>query len=266
MESFVEYKQGKIFFSDEGRGTVVLLIHGFLENKNIWQRMSGKLSSYFRVICVDLPGHGKSDTYGTHMTMEFMADAVFEVVKVLNISKLIMIGHSMGGYVTQNFVERYSEFVTGFGYFHSHAGADSPEAKINRGRAIKVVEENHKNYISNFIPDLFTEVNREIYRKEIDIMKTEAASMNKNGIIGALHAMRERTDGYKLLRQSKVPTIFIIGKKDFRAPMTDLKEQIFLPEKAHVLILENTAHMGFIEDFDSTSDFISGFIRGCNNQ
>lgn len=263
MHSFVDYNQGKIYFQDEGHGPTIILLHGFLENMNMWKGFTKYLSQNFRVITPDLPGHGKSSTYGAHSSMEFMAGAVHEVIKMLGVEKAVIIGHSMGGYVAQTFVELFPEIAVGFGYFHSHAAADSPESKINRGRAIKVVEENHQSFISNFIPDLFTEENREKYFAEIEIMQTEASQMNKDGIIGALYAMRERKDGYKLLKNTVLPVLFIIGKQDIRAPMEELKKQIFIAQKSQILILDKVAHMGFLEDSKSCLTFIEGFVKGC---
>ena len=94
-------------------------------------------------------------------------------------------------------------------------------------------------------------------------MQEESRTMEKEGIIAALNGMRERKDGYKLLKTTSLPVLFIIGKEDTRAPMEDLLKQIYLPKKSHVLLLGNIAHMGFIEAFDETSGFVESFVRNC---
>ncbi|MBN2745240.1 MAG: alpha/beta hydrolase [Bacteroidales bacterium] len=265
MQSFIEFRQGKIFFRDEGHGKPIVLIHGFLENLNMWIPMAKTLSQSFRVITIDLPGHGRSDVFGKYTTMDLMATAVNEVLETLSIFKAVVIGHSMGGYVAQTFAELYPEKLAGLGYFHSHAAADSPEAKINRGRAIKIVEENHANFISSFIPDLFAQENKTIYAKEIDWLKTEAQKMTKEGIISALQAMRERRDGTKLLAQLHVPIMFIIGKSDPRMNPELMKLQTWLPKKSHVLLLENVGHMGYLESFEPCTTFLKGFVEACSS-
>jgi pimeloyl-ACP methyl ester carboxylesterase len=264
MQSFVDFQGGQIHFQSEGQGPNLVLIHGFLESKSMWENFRKDLSLHFRVITPDLPGHGRSSNFDSHTSIDFMAEAINEVLQMLNVDRVIVIGHSMGGYVAQSFAELFPEKVLGFGYFHSHASADSPDAKINRGRAIKVVEENHHSFISNFIPELFTPENQKKYAEKIGLLKAEAATMDKKGIVNALTAMRERKDGYKLLRTTEKPVLFIIGKQDSRAPFEDIKMQILMPKKAHVLFLDEVAHMGFIEDFDSCKMFIKGFVESCS--
>jgi pimeloyl-ACP methyl ester carboxylesterase len=261
MNNYVEFNGGKIRYRDAGEGPVVVLIHGFLESLTMWESFVEYLQDSFRVITIDLPGHGLSSNYGTDNSMDFMAAAVKEVLDLLYVKKAVVIGHSMGGYVTVAFARNYPETVSGFGFFHSHAAADSAEAKINRGRAVKVVEQNHKEFISAFIPDLFTPENRIKLSKEIAGMQEEARRMEKEGIIAALNGMRGRKDGYSLLKNTKVPVMFIVGKQDSRAPMDDIKKQIFMPENSHVLILEKVAHMGFLEDFQQTAGFLKNFAK-----
>jgi len=263
MNSFFDFNGGKIHFRTTGEGQTVVLIHGFLENMNMWIDFENRLSGDFKVVTIDLPGHGKSSNYGQINTMDFMAKAVKNLLDILNLQKVVMIGHSMGGYVTSAFAQNYQDRLMGFGFFHSHVAADNAEGKINRGRAIKVVSENHKNFISAFIPDLFTSENRIRFANEIAQMQAESKQMEKDGIIAALNGMRERKDGYKLLKSTIIPVLFIIGKEDIRAPMEDLKKQIFMPLKSHVLILNKVAHMGFLEAFNETVGFVKGFVQNC---
>ncbi len=263
MNSFIDFEGGEIHFRTTGDGPAVVLIHGFLENMNMWSRFEKRLSKDYKIVVLDLPGHGKSSNYGQVNTMDFMAKAIKTLLDILNLQKVVIIGHSMGGYVVSAFAHNYQDRLMGFGFFHSHVAADNAEGKINRGRAIKVVSENHKNFISAFIPDLFTPENRIIFKKEISQIQEESKGMEKEGIIAALNGMRERTDGYKLLKTTNYPVLFIIGKEDIRAPMEDLKNQIFMPLKSHVLILNKVAHMGFLEAFDETSGFVEGFIKNC---
>ena len=266
MQSFIEYQGGKIHFIDQGNGPVLFLLHGFLEQKSMWKKFIEALSKRYRVIAPDLPGHGQSSLMSGDISMDAMADHVEALRSFLDIPQMVIIGHSMGGYVAQNYAQRYAQHIAGYGYFHSHASADSPEAKINRGRAMQVVKENHASFISHFIPELFTPENQICYKQEIEVMKNQAAQMTKEAIIHALTAMRERKDGYGLLKKCNKPIMFIIGKQDSRAPMEDLKEQIFSAKKSHVLILENCAHMGFLEDFESCLHFVSGFTSSCYRQ
>lgn len=260
---FFLYQGQKICFQSEGRGPVLVLLHGFLESMDIWQSFSEKLSEKYRVILIDLPGHGQSQMLADVHSMELMADAVNAILDHLDIEHCVMIGHSMGGYVALSFAEKYMNKLTGMGIFHSHALADTTEAKINRGRAIQVVKENHKDFISSFIPDLFTPENREKLSKEIARLQEISRQISKESVIAALEGMRHRTDKLKLLANTTIPVLFIIGKQDPRTPMDKMMQQISLPKHAEVLILDGVAHMGYLEAFDKTLAFIDCFVGGC---
>ena len=80
MSNHITFKNAKVHFTDHGNGDVVLLLHGFLENISMWNHLSLNLMKSYRVVCVDLLGHGKSDSIGYLHTMEMMAEAVYSVL------------------------------------------------------------------------------------------------------------------------------------------------------------------------------------------
>lgn len=133
MTGYFRYGTGLIHYSDHGRGEVIMLLHGYLETSEIWRSFSGKLSADFRVITVDLPGHGGSGMLGEIHTMETIADAIYSLIKSLGINKIFLAGHSLGGYVTLAFTELYNETLSGYCLFHSHPFPDSEEALKKEG-------------------------------------------------------------------------------------------------------------------------------------
>ena len=107
MDDKVYFKNTGIRYKAEGSGTTIVLLHGYLESSDIWDKFSGELKHEFRVISIDLPGHGKSGIVADIHTMEIMAETVNAVLDELDIDKCILIGHSMGGYVTMAFADLY---------------------------------------------------------------------------------------------------------------------------------------------------------------
>ena len=105
MTQNIKYKNISIRFREEGEGEPIILLHGYLESLNIWDEFLEELSKRFRVVSIDLLGHGKTGNIGQIHTMDMMADAVNFVLVHLDISKCTMIGHSMGGYVTLAFLQ-----------------------------------------------------------------------------------------------------------------------------------------------------------------
>ncbi|OIP01545.1 MAG: hypothetical protein AUJ97_06920 [Bacteroidetes bacterium CG2_30_32_10] len=246
-------------YKDQGKGKAIVLIHGFTESLTIWNKFSEALSKKYRIIRIDLPGHGKSKCMGKFHLMEDMADAIDSVIKKLQIDSFMIVGHSMGGYVSLSYAEKYPEKVKGLCLFHSQAAADSPEVKVNRARTIEVVKQNHLDFINQFIPDLFAPSNKQRLQTEIEALKAEAKSfLTKKSIIASLEGMRQRTDKYDFLSKTNIPILFIAGKQDSRIPLTKVTEQLILPKHAESLFL-NIGHMGYLEAPEETLNTIAYF-------
>jgi pimeloyl-ACP methyl ester carboxylesterase len=246
-------------YTDKGKGKTIVFLHGFTESLSIWDDFSKELSKKYRVICIDLPGHGKSPCLGEIHLMDDIAIAVDEVMAHLKAQAFLMVGHSMGGYIALSCAEKYPIKTKALCLFHSQAAADSPEAKANRARTIEVVKNDHIDFINNFIPDLFAPSNREPLKAEIDKMKTAARTyLTKESIIAALEGMRQREDKYKFLSETAIPVLFIAGKQDVRIPLDKVAEQIMLPKHAEALILD-IGHMGYLEAPQITLNTIDCF-------
>ena len=168
MKQAVEFANIDIYYQDFGKGTPVVLLHGYLESGEIWEAFAKELSKQYRIILIDLPGHGDSGSAGEIHSMDFMADSVARVLDRLHLETCFMIGHSMGGYVALAFLETYPYKLGGLVLFHSHPLADSMETKANREREIKLVRDGRKDLIFNTnIPKAFAVGNLNKFRKEV---------------------------------------------------------------------------------------------------
>lgn len=250
---------GMLHFRVTGNGPSVVLLHGFLESSEIWKNFTRKLSKSFRVVLIDLPGHGASGCFGDEHSMDSMAEAVHLVLKSLGINKCMMAGHSMGGYVTLAFAEKYPKMLKGFILFHSHAAADSPETAANRDRTIALVEKDRLGFIKNFVPGLFDPANLKRFSREIALLKSLTEKTPKEGIIAAIRGMKNRPDRQHVLVNSRVPVLFIIGKNDSRIPLSTIIPQTLLPAHSETILLDNVGHMGFIESSRKTFEALQGF-------
>jgi pimeloyl-ACP methyl ester carboxylesterase len=220
------YKNTKISFTDNGKGTAVVLLHGFLENKTMWDKYVSALSKNHRVITIDLLGHGETECLGYVHTMEDQADMIFAVLISLRIRKIVLVGHSMGGYVALAFAELYPDNVKGVFLLNSTSRADSDERKINRDRAIKAVKQNYTNFVRISISNLFSEDNREVLAKEIEKVKLEALKTPLQGIVASLEGMKIRKDREVLLHFAPYPIQVVLGEKDGVLIYDDTRDQI----------------------------------------
>lgn len=261
MRNTITIQNQQICFIAEGSGPALVLLHGFTESLDIWEDFTMALKDEFQVITVDLPGHGQTGLFGSTHSMEFMADVVNVVLDRLNIRRCVMIGHSMGGYVTLAFAQKYPDLLSGFGLFHSHAGADSEEARKNRVRTINIIYSNRTAFIQQFVPELFAADNVPHYQEEIQRLRQIAMLPPPEGITAALRGMMEREDSTSLLRETKKPVLFIAGKADSKIPLELMLQHAALTNHSEVIILGGAGHMGFIEERDKTLQAIRYFTR-----
>ena len=140
MEKQIKFRGTRLNYVVEGDGPAVVLLHGFLEDHSIWNGFTGRLSGRYKVLAIDLPGFGNSNVFSENHSMQAMAEAVACAMAEEKIDQCIMVGHSMGGYVTLAFADQYPAKLKGFVLFHSQAEADDADGKINRDRAIDIVK------------------------------------------------------------------------------------------------------------------------------
>ena len=261
MEQQIKHKGEIINFQVSGKGNCIVLLHGFLESLKIWNHFIKSLSIEFKAVTIDLPGHGKTGNFSKNHSMDLMAEIVRRILDHLNIKECIIVGHSMGGYVSLSFAQNHPDLLRGICLFHSQAAADSEEAQIIRDRTIKIVNKSRKNFIQLFIPDLFAADNRKIHAKEIEALKKQAELTSKKGIIAALEGMKQRKDNTDTLRNFNKPVLFIHGKEDSRIPVSTIMQQSCLPYRCSVHLLGGVGHMGYIEAREETLEYIKQFSR-----
>jgi pimeloyl-ACP methyl ester carboxylesterase len=255
----ITYKNTKISYTDDGKGTAVVLLHGFLENKTMWKKYISLLAKNHRVITIDLLGHGETECLGYVHAMEDQADMVYAVLIYLRLRKVVLVGHSMGGYVALAFAELYPDYVKGVLLLNSTARADSNERKNNRDRAIKAVKQNYSNFVRLSISNLFSEDNREKLEIEVENVKSEALKTPLQGIVAALEGMKIRKDREVLLHFAPYPIQMVLGKKDGVLIYDETKDQI---EGTKVeLTTFPDGHMSHIENETELKNVLIDFLK-----
>ncbi len=259
-EKSIIFKNTVISYRKKGKGTALVFLHGFLENKSMWKDYFEVLSNTHTVIAIDLPGHGKSGDIAYVHTMEEMAEVVAFVLQHEKIRRHYLVGHSMGGYVSMAYAEKFPDRLKGLIMFHSTASADTDEKKSNRNRAIKVVKHNKELFINEAIPNLFNTAYRP-YAREIAVYKRMAKQMSARSIVAALEGMKVRLDREIVLKFAPYPIHYIIGKKDALLPYKKLIKQSEIARQGSYTLLENVAHMGHIEARGECLKIVKQFVK-----
>lgn len=244
-----------------GQGKTIILLHGFCENSTCFHKQVLLLKDRYNLLCIDLPGFGQSDVV-EGLTMEQMADAVEEVLQYLHLDKVVMLGHSMGGYATLAYAKKYSSRLAGFGLLHSTALADTDERKQKREQAMAFIDKTGgERYVREFIPPLFKDALAN--KADVTYAIDEALSISDRGLIHALDAMKNRPDSTSVLKETKLPVLFVAGKYDALIPAEAMAEQAGYCSRSVFHLLPDSAHMGMVEEPDAMAETIDSFAGYC---
>ena len=195
--------------------------------------------------------------------MEFLADTVADALRALGIPRCTLVGHSMGGYVALAFCERHPEMLDGLVLLSSTPNADTPEKAGNRRREIALVKAGKKDALARVAPEAgFAEDNRTRMKDYIEDLTEQVAVTEDEGIVALLNGMIARKDRNEMLRTSKVPQLFILGRKDGYIPVEAAEKMVEGHPQARVVWLENSGHMGFLEEPETTARAILDFVNG----
>jgi len=262
MENYFYFREQRIHYFEIGKGEIILLIHGYLESALVWRNLADKLSKKFKVIAIDLPGHGQSGVFTDENSMEFMATLIKELLDFRGIDKVFLIGHSLGGYVTLAFLELFPERLSGYSLFHSHPLADSTETKEKREHEIKMFTEGKKDQIyPDSIRKMYADSNLEKFSAAVKRSMDIASQISAGGIVFVLKAMISRPSRVSLMEHGSVPCLWILGRLDNHISCDTILQKVNLPGNAEVVILENSGHLGFIEEEDLSLKAISDFVE-----
>lgn len=249
-------------YCDQGQGPALVFLHGYLESLNIWSHFIKGFPAGFRIIAIDLPGHGQSGVPGPVSTMDEMARAVVSILDHLGIEKSFVVGHSMGGYAALALLEHHSERLSGLSLFHSHALADSAAVVEKRNREIGIVEQGHSNLlVQQNIPNMFAEETLDSFTEELHFTQRIARQTTDAGIIAAIRGLMTRPDRSAVLASARVPCLQIIGKKDKYIAFEEVSMRTVLPAGSERLILEHSGHMGFFEEKELALQGILTFLQ-----
>lgn len=261
-EKFIMAGPTALHVCDSERGErCVVLLHGYLESMLVWEEFVPHLYKQVRVVTLDLPGHGISVVAGEVHTMEYLADTVADALRSLGIARCTLVGHSMGGYVALAFCERHPDMLDGLVLLSSTPNADTPEKAENRRREIALVQAGKKDALARVAPAAgFAEDNRERMKDQIEDLAEQVFVTEDAGITALLNGMIARKDRNEMLRNTPVPVLFILGHKDPYIPLEAAEKMVAEHPRAQVVWLENSGHMGFLEEPEATARAILGFV------
>lgn len=244
-----------------GEGFPIVLIHGFGEDGNIWDNVTSVLEEKYLLIIPDIPGSGMSDGIKKEgVTIDDYAGLFKKILDQEGIYNCIMIGHSMGGYITLAFEEKFPEILRSFGLFHSSAYRDDSEKIETRLRAIDFIQAyGAKAFLKKSIPALFFDTT--VSKDAIDILLKKGEMFKGETLIQYYKAMITRPDRTGILKNTPKPVFIIAGQHDTAIPFAQSLSQSHIPQQTFINILRFSSHMGMIEEKDNANDCLMNILQ-----
>ena len=250
-----------LYYREQGTGPTVILIHGFPLNHQVWNDFAEKLSDSYQVVTPDLPGFGKSPLPDGGFSVDDVAQTVRQWIRDRQYSRPVIVGHSLGGYITLALAALERELLSGMCLFHSTALADSEEKIQSRNKVLEFIEKQGvQAFTSNFVGQLYADPQH----SSIPKVKAIAVQAPKETVAGYTRAMRDRKDRRDVLRTFPNPILFLAGEKDQGIPPDTILQQAALCQRGEAVILPEVGHMGMFESEGPCLKKITKFLEKCS--
>jgi 3-oxoadipate enol-lactonase len=225
----------EIHYRETGEGLPVVFVHGYTGNSRNWALTVPALRQDFRTISVDLRGHGLSGRPGSEdeYALEVMASDVHELLKALDVSECVLVGHSMGGMVSQLLVLEHPQVVRALVLVDTAAevpkGLLYAERRKQRQRLVEIAAKEgmeavfeEQERITPLHPALAANP------QFIEVWREQFLMTSREAYIACANAMSSRRSLLGEVGAVSVPTLIICGETDepFLEPSRQMHEAI----------------------------------------
>lgn len=245
-----------IAYVRRGKGSPLVLIHGYPLDHSIWDEIAPLLEEDFDLIIPDLRGFGQSDLTEADDSIVDYASDIADLLSHLKIRKAYLAGHSMGGYVALAFAREYPERVSGLALVSSQAVADSPERKQGRYETAKQVIGHGAQVVVDAMAPKLSSVPR-----VQEFARSLISRQRPLGIYTALTAMAERPDSTDLLQTFKFPVVIVHGDADALIPVERAREMKMAIPQAHFIELVGLGHLPMMENPQEVAEALRFFVK-----
>lgn len=253
-----------VSYTDEGleNAPVIIFIHGFPFNKEMWNRQLAALSESFRVIAYDVRGHGNSYSGTDDFSIELFVNDLLLLMDAIEIEKATLCGLSMGGYIAlkamENFPHRFDSLVL----CDTSCAADSMEAKEKRMKAIEIIlESGVEKFADDSIKNFFAPKSFITKKDVIAEVREIMVNTTEKSVIKTLLALSRRLETCSTLCKIKVPVLILVGEED---KITPPEAAQFMQNEIHgsvMSVIENAGHLSNLENPDQFNEQLIKFLE-----
>jgi pimeloyl-ACP methyl ester carboxylesterase len=251
----------QLYARDVGSGTPLVLLHAFPLSSAMWLNQREGLAGRFRVITPDLRGFGGSVLGGDEPSIEEMADDVARLFRRLGITRAVVGGLSMGGYVAMAMCRRHPELVMGVVLADTRASADPDPVRENRVRQAERLEteDTVAVLVDEVLPDLIGPTTLRQRALVYGRVRGLVQATPPRAAAWAQRAMAARSESFETLRELKVPALVVVGSEDTLATEDDARAMVEALPNAELLVIPRAGHLCAVEQPDLFNQAVAEF-------
>jgi 3-oxoadipate enol-lactonase len=257
----VRSNDADIFYTVQGNGAPVVLLHPFPANHRFWLPVIERLLNQYRFIVPDLRGLGGSSTGDGPATMEKHAEDIRRVCDDAGAARPVMVGVSIGGYILFEIWRRMRERVAAAVFSNTKSTPDTEEGRKSRIEAADLVQQRGPEwFIDAQIPRMIGETTRRNRPDRVEEARKIMMVSTAKGIAAVQLGMAARPDSTPILSSIEVPTLFVGGNEDVLTPREEIERMHKAVRGSRMRVIQNAGHYAALEEPDEFAAALREFL------
>ncbi len=253
----------RLAYDDQGTGLPLVFLHAFPLNRSMWAPQIALLSQQFRTIAIDLRGHGESDAPLWDFSLDHYADDVCALLDHLAVPQAVLVGLSMGGYVSFAFSRKYGNRLKALVLADTRAQADSPDGRTGRFHLAQTAFSQGAGAVAEImLSKLLGPTSLQTKPDLVEYVRKTIQAAPVSGIVVDLMAMADRSDSVPHLRATTCPVLVVIGQEDSTTPLADARLMAAEIPGARLAVIPAAGHLSSLEQPNVFNDLVKGFVEG----
>lgn len=243
----------ELYYEIHGEGEPIIFSHGWMKDCSIWKSQIEFFSKKYKVIAYDHRGHGKSDKPKGDYSIQTLSNDLHSLIQKLNLEKVTLVGHSLGGMTDIIFTLDYPDKVSKLVLVGSTAKS-SFSLRIFLWLMMHIFS--YESFARGSVDYEYYEPSEQVINEALDrTLKTPKPIAYECFKEFSKYDVRDRVSGIK------APTLIIVGEKDKASPVEMSKHLNRAIEGSKMKIIPNSKHMVMIDKSEKFNEILEEFIR-----
>jgi len=249
----------ELFYSIEGEGIPLTLIHGVGGDHELWRGVIASLGEGYRILTMDIRGHGQSSKPKGPYSLELFRDDLRALLDHVGFDKTHLAGFSLGGLISQKFAIDEGERLLSVAIISAIAGRTEEDFKQVQQRAALLRQQGAHSHLVNAVDRWFTDEFRANHPEVMEWRRNKSLQNDPDAYAAAYQVFAEN-DLVDQLSRVTVPTLAITGEHDVGSPPRMSEVIANRVQNGRVTILPKLKHAVLLEAPEIIASLISDFI------